>query len=291
MRMIDLFCGIGGFHIAGSQLGFETVFASDIDETARHWYERNTGIEPAGNIWGVKPEDIPDHDLLAAGLPCQPWSRMGQRKGDADSNGQGNLFWAVHAILEEKRPPFVVLENVVGFATLDEGRPFESMLFELEKLEYYIEVCALDAMDYGVPQARERLFVICRTDKTPECPYATERAEDASEIIEDDFSRGLYRSAKIRARFKAAPGEGRIYVTNRGGKIRRQPMFATLRSKPSSTYMLIDGERRPSVNELFAAMGFPGDWDRPDHYQSAVFLSGNAVVPSVAYAAMKEATS
>ena len=118
IRCADFFCGIGGFHEAARNLGLEIVFACDIDEQARHAYSTNYGLEPSGDISLIAPDDVPDHELLFAGFPCQPFSIIGQRRGFSDPRGV--LFFELLRFLKSKHPQGIVLENVKQLSTFDE---------------------------------------------------------------------------------------------------------------------------------------------------------------------------
>ena len=117
---VDLFAGVGGFHIAATQLGLECVFASEIDSDARRVYGSNFGMYPHGDITTINASQIPDHDLLCAGFPCQPFSIIGKRSGFEDS--RGFLFFEVARIVADKRPKLVLLENVKQLATVADGK-------------------------------------------------------------------------------------------------------------------------------------------------------------------------
>ncbi len=126
IRYIDLFCGIGGFRIAAGQttdeldINIKCVFSSDIDEECQKAYAENFGEKPEGDITAIKAEDIPDHDLLLAGFPCQPFSIIGHRKGFEDT--RGTLFFDIARILEAKMPTAFLLENVKLLAGHNNGR-------------------------------------------------------------------------------------------------------------------------------------------------------------------------
>ena len=126
IRYIDLFCGIGGFRVAVEQISSELgipakcVFSSDIDEDCQRAYKENFGEKPAGDLTAVKAEDIPDHDILLAGFPCQPFSIIGHRKGFDDT--RGTLFFEIARILEAKKPTAFVLENVKLLAGHNNGK-------------------------------------------------------------------------------------------------------------------------------------------------------------------------
>ncbi|WP_231893508.1 DNA (cytosine-5-)-methyltransferase [Bathymodiolus septemdierum thioautotrophic gill symbiont] len=167
---IDLFAGIGGFHLAASNLGGQCVFASEFDDNARKTYEANFlkhnkdlfySGNFAGNIIEVKAKDIPDFDFLFAGFPCQPFSIAGHRQGFDDKNGRGNLFFDIVKILKEKKPKAFILENVKNLKTHDKGNTIKVIYNKLQKLGYKVTDNVLNAMKYGnTPQNRERIFIV-----------------------------------------------------------------------------------------------------------------------------------
>ncbi|SMM99002.1 DNA-cytosine methyltransferase [uncultured Candidatus Thioglobus sp.] len=167
---IDLFAGIGGFHLAASNLGGKCVFASEFDENARKTYETNFLSHNkdlfysgnfAGDITKVDEKEIPDFDFLFAGFPCQPFSIAGYRQGFDDKSGRGNLFFDITRILKEKQPKAFILENVKNLKTHDEGNTIKVIYNELQKLGYKVTDCVLNAMEYGnTPQNRERIFIV-----------------------------------------------------------------------------------------------------------------------------------
>ena len=169
---IDLFAGIGGFHLAMESLGGKCVFASEIDEYARQTYEHNfKKINPElfeqglfnDDIRKVSPQDLPDFDLLCAGFPCQPFSQAGYKRGfnDTHKSERGNLFFNIVDILEAKRPKAFFLENVRGIVNHDNGKTFKIIRDILEQeLGYSFYFKVLKASDYGLPQLRPRAFMI-----------------------------------------------------------------------------------------------------------------------------------
>lgn len=160
MRFIDLFAGLGGFHVALEKLGHECVFASEKDDKLRHEYLKNFGIKPAGDIRKVFINDIPKHDILCAGFPCQPFSKAGAQSG-LDDFDRGTLFDDISRILKYRRPKYFILENVANLQTHDSGRTFAIILETLiDKLGYNVEFRKLSPHQFGVPQIRERIFIV-----------------------------------------------------------------------------------------------------------------------------------
>lgn len=161
---IELFAGIGGFRSALDELGGNCVFASEIDRFAQQSYKAlyDGADELRGDITKIDARTIPDHDLLAAGFPCQAFSVAGQRKGFADT--RGTLFFEIARIAKEKRPRMMVLENVKGLLSHDKGRTIEVMAQALNEIGYAIDFAVLNSKYFGVPQNRERIFIACARD-------------------------------------------------------------------------------------------------------------------------------
>ncbi|WZH38206.1 MAG: DNA (cytosine-5-)-methyltransferase [Microbacterium enclense] len=160
---IDLFAGLGGFHVALEALGGEAVFAAEWVPELAGLYEANFGLRPAGDINDVDPVAIPDHDVLAAGFPCQPFSKAGDQLGFEDTL-QGNLFFAVLRVLDAKRPSHFILENVPNILTHDQGRTIARIERELRALGYSVRVGRLSPHSFGVPQIRDRAYIIGSRD-------------------------------------------------------------------------------------------------------------------------------
>lgn len=159
-KFIDLFSGIGGFHQALASFGGECVLASDIDANAIKVYKNNYGIDSNINVRDIKNEDIPDHDVLCAGFPCQAFSKAGKQEGFMDQT-RGTLFFEVARILNAKHPKYILLENVRNLVSHDNGHTYEVICNTLKKLGYRIpaEPLILSPHQFGVPQVRERVYI------------------------------------------------------------------------------------------------------------------------------------
>jgi DNA (cytosine-5)-methyltransferase 1 len=158
-KFIDLFCGIGGFHIALSNLGGKCVFASDIDKQACEVYENNYGVKPSGDITKIHEDEIPSHEILAAGFPCQAFSLNGKQLGFKDS--RGTLFFDVARIAKRHKPKIVLLENVANFSKHDDGRTLSVVRKIMEDMGYHFYCSVLNSSFYGVPQSRARTYMVC----------------------------------------------------------------------------------------------------------------------------------
>lgn len=162
-KYVELFAGIGGFRQALDPLGGECVFASEIDPFATRAYKAlYGGLELHGDITKIDAHDIPDHDVLVGGFPCQAFSIAGQRKGFEEA--RGTLFFEIARIASAKQPALMLLENVKGLLSHDGGNTFETMCVVLNDIGYAIDFCVLNSKHYGVPQNRERIFVVCDRD-------------------------------------------------------------------------------------------------------------------------------
>ena len=158
IKFIDLFCGLGGFRVALESLGCECVFSSDIDKYARETYKLNFHEYPVGDITLVDEKDIPDHDILCAGFPCQPFSIAGKRLGFEDA--RGTLFFDVLRILKEKRPAIFFLENVAGICNHDGGNTLRTILNCLDEIDYKPIFKVINSKDVGYPQNRSRWYCV-----------------------------------------------------------------------------------------------------------------------------------
>lgn len=193
MYFIDLFAGLGGFHLALKELGCECVFASEIKDDLRKLYKTNFPETPMveGDITKIRPEEIPSHDILCAGFPCQPFSQAGKRQGFADKK-RGNLFYNIRDIVKYHRPKYILLENVANLKNHDNGHTWETIKNELEALEYEVaEPAILSPHQFAIPQHRRRIYIVC-VDKEKRSlegfsfPKPIKRKCDIKRIIEED---------------------------------------------------------------------------------------------------------
>ena len=164
IKFIDLFCGIGGFRIAlenaAKNAGLETecVFSSDIDKYCQISYLKNFGEKPYGDITEVNASTVPEHDILLAGFPCQAFSIMGEMKGFDDT--RGTLFFDIARIIKEKKPSYFVLENVKQLKGHDKGKTLQVIIKTLSDLGYDVSYKILNALNFGLPQKRERIWIV-----------------------------------------------------------------------------------------------------------------------------------
>lgn len=195
-KFIDLFAGIGGIRLGFEEQGGECVFSCEWDKYAQQTYEANFGEVPVGDIMQVKEEDIPAHDVLLAGFPCQAFSIAGRKQGFEDT--RGTLFFEVVRILKYHKPKAFFLENVKGLVMHNKGRTLKVMLDVLRNdLDYYVpEPKVLNAKDYGVPQNRERIYIVgFRKDidaSTFQYPEPTGKKTCIRDIMEENIVSAKY---------------------------------------------------------------------------------------------------
>lgn len=157
-KFIDLFAGIGGFHLALESLGSNCVFASEWDKFASKTYYENFGLQPNGDITKIEEKEIPNHDILCGGFPCQAFSISGKQKGFDDI--RGTLFFDIARIVEHHKPKVLFLENVKNLSKHDNGKTLKTILTTLETLEYNVFTKIFNASNFGLPQNRERIYIV-----------------------------------------------------------------------------------------------------------------------------------
>ena len=286
---IDLFAGIGGMRIPYEKLGGTCVFSSESDKHAQQTYAHNFGETPAGDITKINAADIPDHDILLAGFPCQPFSIIGDKQGFGDT--RGTLFFDIARILKKKQPGAFLLENVKQLLTHDKGQTFAVIQEQLSRLGYTTYHKVLNALDFRLPQKRERIFIVGFRDPIAfEFPKPMGTYKPLSEILEpdEDIEPSLFASARIqksrREKCKGTPFFPSIWHENKGGNISVLPFSCALRAGASYNYLLVNGVRRPSVKELLRLQGFPEDFKIPGNMTQIRKQTGNSVAIPVVHA-------
>lgn len=267
-KFVDLFAGIGGFHIALHQLGGECVYASEWDEYARKTYDHNfKKISPRLFLKGLfrgditlteNQDDIPEGvDILCGGFPCQPFSQAGFKKGFTET--RGTLFFEIAKIIEKRKPKTIFLENVRHLLKHDEGRTLEVMLNVLEnELHYNVYYKVLKASDYGLPTHRPRIYIIgFRKDfgvDSFEFPAPVPLRFNMNEIFKGKCSREIGYTLRVGGR-----GSG-------------------IHDRRNWDSYLVDGEvRRITSSEAKVMMGFPDDFYFPVSEAQALKQLGNSV--------------
>lgn len=293
-RFIDLFAGIGGIRIGFESVGGKCVFSSEFDENACKTYEANFGEHPSGDITKIDAQDIPDFDILLGGFPCQAFSIIGKKEGFANETC-GTLFFEIERILKEKMPKAFMLENVRNLTAHDNGNTFKVIRTHLEALGYTVYAKVLNALDYGVPQKRERIIIVGFKDPVlftfPE-PLPKNMRIPLSGILEKDVAEKYYVNDRIREsrlmRLKD-PNYPKPYISheNMAGSITPHPYSSALRAGASANYILINDERRPTEREMLRLQGFPDTFKIVVSYGQVKHQCGNSVAVPVIKAVAK----
>lgn len=182
-KFIDLFAGIGGFHYALSSYGAKCVFASEIDKKAQQVYTDNHGLEPHGDITKIEAIDIPKHDILCGGFPCQAFSISGKQKGFEDA--RGTLFFDIARIADHHKPKVLFLENVKNFVRHDGGNTLKTVQNILDKIGYNVHYKVLNTRNFGLPQNRERVYIVAlRKDLKNSNNFTFPKVNLSSSLIE-----------------------------------------------------------------------------------------------------------
>ena len=273
ITFIDLFAGIGGFHLAFHNLGAKCVFVSEWDEPARKTYKANfEKIEPhifapenidklfAGDITKVEAKDIPDFDILTGGFPCQPFSQAGLKKGFNET--RGTLFFDIARIIKEKQPQAFFIENVRGLLNHNNGETFKTIKKVIEKdLGYSFYHKVIFASDFGVPQRRPRLFMVGFRNKKIkfEFPEPQELKMTMSDIFGGKAEKKVGYTLRVGGRGSA--------ITDR---------------RNWDAYLVDDKVKRLSPKEGLKMQGFPSNFMFPVSEVQAMKQLGNSVaVPAI----------
>ncbi len=285
---IDLFAGIGGIRLGFESVGGHCVFSSEFDENACKTYEANFGEHPSGDITKIAAKDIPDFDILLGGFPCQAFSIIGKKEG-FENETCGTLFFEIERILKEKKPKAFMLENVRNLTAHDKGNTFKVIRTHLEALGYAVYAKVLNALDYGVPQKRERIIIVGFKDNImfsfPD-PVPASRRKTLKDILEEDVDERYYVKDKIKEsrlmRLKD-PNYPKPYISheNMAGSITPHPYSSCLRAGASANYILVNDERRPTEREMLRIQGFPDDFKIVVPYSQIKHQTGNSVAVPV----------
>jgi len=306
---IDLFAGIGGFRLALEKLNGKCLFSSEIDENCIKTYAVNFGEQPQGDITQIDPQSIPNHDILCAGFPCQPFSISGKKKGFDDSRGV--LIFTILKIIEAKKPKVIFLENVKHLKDHNKKKTFQTIISSLEKLGYKIEWHILNAKDFGLAQNRERLIIIGSKNKNFDFSKLSKiKPKTIKDILEKE---GIFEFLKPdeytilpKDKWRKQPS-GLIFCGYRNKSIRtsgvrlntehlsrvhKQPnriyfvngTHPTIPSQESSgRFWIYDGKkvRKLTLNECFALQGFPNNYQKVSSVGTCYKQIGNAVAVPV----------
>ena len=279
-RFIDLFAGLGGMRIPFEELGCDCVFSSEWDADAQKMYLANFDEIPAGDITKIDAKTIPDHEILLGGFPCQAFSIIGKMNGFQDT--RGTLFFEIERILSEKKPLAFLLENVKMLVNHQKGVTFKVIQNHLRDLGYFIHWKVLNALDFGLPHKRERVFIVGFLENYDfEFPYRGKgKSAKLNEILEKDVPKKYYASPEIikKRKEKHTPKTTpSIWHENKGGNIGSHPFSCALRAGASYNYLLVNGERRLTPRECLRLLGFPESYKIVCSDSSMRRLTGNSV--------------
>lgn len=307
-RFIDLFAGLGGFRLALESFGAKCVYSSEWDKAAQEVYNDNFGEIPDGDITKVDEKNIPQHDIICAGFPCQAFSISGKQRGFEDS--RGTLFFDVARIAKYSRPKVIFLENVKNFASHDGGNTLRVVKATLDELGYDVFYKVLNSVDYGMPQKRERIYIICfRKDlnitnfEFPK-PFPLER--HVEDFVEDNSTVKPFEETKYKIQWNGQADTKydskmiRLGIVNKGGQGERvystKGIAATLSAYGGGVFAktggyLINGQvRKLSPRECARLMGYPDSYIMAKNKNEAYKQFGNSVVVDVLQYIVNEIT-
>jgi len=244
LTYVDLFCGIGSFHQSFKKKGWRCALACDVDESTHPVYRANHGMTPRGNIYDIRDDEIPEHDVLCAGFPCQAFSSVGKQLGFDDTRGV--LFLEVIRFARVRRPKVLALENVRGILSHDGGRTFATIVELIEAEGYTVYHKLLTASDYGIPQMRKRVLFLCvRNDIQHE--FTADTILDFSANENRDVSMKDYLGRNFEKKY--------AYTIRCGGRM------SPIESRKNWDAYRVDGEvHRLTLDEAKKLQGFPADF-------------------------------
>jgi len=287
---IDLFAGIGGFRLAMQNLGGKCIYSSEWDKEAKKTYKANFGETPFGDITKESTKSyIPDNfDVLCAGFPCQAFSIAGKRGGFEDT--RGTLFFDVAEIIKRKKPKAIFLENVKGLVTHDNGKTLDVILNTLEELDYAVHVKIINAKNFGVPQNRERIFIIGFNKDKVDNYNVFNFPESTQEVFINNFIEnnveGYDISEHLQKSYLLKKDDGKPQIIDINSNIQVKTLVSTYHKIQRLTGTFVkDGKtglRLLSISECKAIMGFPNDFIVPVSRTQAYRQFGNSVaVPAI----------
>ena len=287
---IDLFAGIGGFRLAMQNLGGKCIYSSEWDKEAKKTYKANFGETPFGDITKESTKSyIPDNfDILCAGFPCQAFSIAGKRGGFEDT--RGTLFFDVAEIIKRKKPKAIFLENVKGLVTHDNGKTLDVILNTLEELDYAVHVKIINAKNFGVPQNRERIFIIGFNKDKVDNYNVFNFPESTQEVFINNFIEnnveGYDISEHLQKSYLLKKDDGKPQIIDINSNIQVKTLVSTYHKIQRLTGTFVkDGKtglRLLSISECKAIMGFPNDFIVPVSRTQAYRQFGNSVaVPAI----------
>ncbi len=284
IKFIDLFAGIGGTRIGFERAGGICVFSSEWDKDCQKTYQANFGEKPHGDITKINAKDIPDFDILVGGFPCQPFSSIGKREG-FNHITQGTLFYEIVRILENKKPISFLLENVKGLTNHNEGNTFK-VIIEILKKDYWVFSKILDSANFGVPQHRQRIYIIgfrkesFREKPNFEIPESNGKVSYINKFLEKNVE-GYSISEHLQKSYLFKKNDGRPKIIDATTKEQIKTLVSTYHKIQRLTGTFVkDGKtglRLFTENECKAIMGFDKSFKVPVSRTQMYRQFGNSV--------------
>jgi DNA (cytosine-5)-methyltransferase 1 len=313
IKYIDLFAGIGGFHQAMDSFDTKCVFASEWDKEASKTYFENYGIYPKGDITTIDEKEIPKHDILCGGFPCQAFSISGKQRGFEDT--RGTLFFDVARIVKFHNPKVLFLENVRNFEKHDNGNTLKTVVNILKDLNYTVFYKVLNASHYGLPQNRERIFIVCFRDDLKVhnfiFPKPSNKKVALFEILEDNptdakivnrpdtvFTKSFKPQPNLLGEIELPNRPIQIGYVNKGGQGERiyspyghaitLSAYGGGAGAKTGLYYINKNIRKLSPRECARAQGFPDSFKIISSLTQSYKQFGNSVAVDVLKAIIKE---
>lgn len=303
-KTISLFAGIGGFDLGFSNAGFDMIWANDFDKYCVQTFKENISENIVLGDINEHLDDIPSHDVLVGGFPCQPFSTLGKLKGFEDD--RGTLFFTIKEIIKKHNTKVVVLENVKNIVNHDKGKTFRKIKSDLEELGYYVNYKVLNSADYGIPQRRNRVYIVAFNkkyfDDIPfEYPEPIKLDLKAQDLLDDDVEEKYFISTNMIGTILGKGTKGYIVkptIDQSICKTLTATMHKMHRASQDNYYTDIKNHekycdknktniRKLTPNECRKIQGFPSDWKQVVSDTQAYKQFGNAVTVNVVYAVAK----
>lgn len=295
LKFIDLFAGIGGIRLGFQDYFGDCVFSSEWDKHAQMTYETNFKHKPAGDIMQIHEAEIPNFDILLAGFPCQPFSHAGLKMGFEDT--RGTLFFHIARIIKHHQPKVVFLENVKGLRTHNKGQTYKTIENTLKELGYFVHSTILNAKNFGVPQNRERIYIVCfKEDLDFEFPKNLNTPVKVGDILEKEVASKYTISDKMWEGHQKRKEKHRVNGNGFGYSIfnENSPYTSTISAryyKDGSEALIEQKGKNPRVltpRETSRLQGFPPEFQIPVSDNQAYKQFGNSVSVPVIKAIAKQ---
>ena len=303
-KLVSLFAGIGGIDLGFEFAGFECIWANDFDKFACQTYRANVGEQIIEGDIRITKKQIPDHDILVGGFPCQPFSTLGKLQGFDDEKNRGTLFFEIMDIITKHDTKVVVLENVKNLVNHDGGKTFARIKKELDNAGYDVNAQILNSQDYGIPQRRNRIFIVAFNRKyfktgTFTYPETEELKVTTQDLLDENVPESYFLTKKLEKTILGMGTKGYMVkptidlpvsktLTATMHKMHRASQDNYVTDLKNYERNVTDKEKRIEVrkltpNECRQLQGFPSDWKQVVSDCQAYKQFGNAVTVDVAY--------